>query len=110
MTEEKMKYGPLPPWAIGYAKGELVLGAQLPTQDGRRCGNAHIIRIEPYEFTPYGMEDAPEDSPHRLYSLLTDAGTELILSAGEVAELFYPPVWVSDVKDVWRKFGPREGV
>ena len=40
MTQEEMMEGPVPEWAIDRAKGKLVLGAQLPTRDGRKCGNA----------------------------------------------------------------------
>ena len=106
-TPEEFYEGPLPPWAIGYAKGELVLGAQLPTRDGRCCGNGHIIKDEPCEYTPWGMEDAPEDSPHRLYTVMTDAGSIMQMNKTEVRDQFYPPVWVSDVEDVIRKFGPK---
>jgi len=99
MTEEEMMEGPLPEWAVGRAKGELVLGAQLPTRDGRRCGNAHIVD----RYTTMLLDKA-----QFIWVVLTDAGTTMRLTDGEVAELFHPPVWVSDVNDVWRKFGPRE--
>lgn len=97
MTEEEMHHGPLPPWAIGYAKGEYVLGAQLPTRDGRRCGNAHIIdqSVEPV----HGQT---------VFQILTDAGSDMRLLASEIYELFYPPVWVSDVGEVIRKFGRNQ--
>lgn len=35
----------LPEWAIGKAGGLYLIGAQLPTRDGRRMGNAHIIDV-----------------------------------------------------------------
>ena len=100
MTEEEMMEGPLPPWAIDRARGKPVLGAQLPTRDGRRCGNAHIVDIaEP------GEGEWSMGQP--VYHLLTDAGSEMRMTFSEMREQFYPPVWVSDVNAVWRKFGPR---
>ncbi|GEK52379.1 hypothetical protein [Vreelandella venusta] len=83
----------LPEWAIGRTDGEYVLGAQLPTRDGRRTGNAHIVGLE---------------QDHRTggtnYVILTDAGTELVMDADELDECFYPPKYVSDVKQVIAKF------
>lgn len=86
-----------PEWAVRSTNGELVLGASLPTRDGRRCGNAHIINSK----FPIGTDFKQE------YVVLTDAGTEMILNEAEVIELFHPPQWVSNVEEVKRKFGPR---
>lgn len=84
----------LPPWAIGLAHGELAIGAQLPTRDGRRCGNAHIIEaVEGY----LGMNKL-------IYIVLTDAGTRMRLSADEIGEFFHPPRYISSVMDVLNKF------
>ena len=83
---------PLPEWAAGLAKGELVMGAQLPTKDGRRIGNAHIVDIDE---TPYGD----------MYTVLTDAGNYLALGGAEVGELFFPPRYVSNVGEVIARFG-----
>lgn len=88
---------PMPDWAIGRAGGMYLIGAQLPTRDGRRMGNAHIVDT----LVP------PEDSVlagRQQYRILTDAGTELVLTAQELEECFHPPEWVSDVKEVQRKF------
>jgi hypothetical protein len=90
MTEEDWMKGPLPEWAIGRTEGRYVLGAQLPTRDGRRCGNAHIIDIAGDNRSPF--------------LCLTDAGTELRLTASEVRELFHDPKWVSYVPDVLQRF------
>lgn len=87
----------LPPWAIGHAEGQLVPGAQLPTRDGRRIGNAHVLEVFEIHFV-----QNPQPTP--LYSVLTDAGNVLSLMEAEVGELFYPPQWVSDVDEVVRKF------
>lgn len=85
---------PIPDWAIGRCNGEYVLGAQLPTRDGRRCGNAHIIHIEPARW----------DKTVLVHTVLTDAGSEMRLTANELNEAFYPPKWVSSVDDVIRRF------
>lgn len=87
-----------PHWAIATCNGELIVGAQLPTRDGRRTGNAHIVHIG----------TAPWDANLELYTVLTDAGTVLKLLASEVVELYYQPQWVSDVREVMRKFKDRD--
>lgn len=84
----------LPEWAIATTSGDLVPGAQLPTRDGRRCGNAHIIEVTTSKF----VDNEP------LYIVMTDAGSIMRLNSVEVAELFYPPKWVSDVDEVKRRF------
>lgn len=88
---------PIPDWAIGRCNGAYVLGAQLPTRDGRRCGNAHIIDIEP----------ASWDKTVLVHIALTDAGNTMKLTLNELEELFYPPMWISPVKGVIRKFGTK---
>ena len=88
----------MPHWAIGRANGELVLGAQLPTRDGRRCGNGHIVAIAPARWDP----------DVTLSHVLTDAGTHLKLTGEEVTELYYQPIWVSDVYEVLLKFKDRD--
>lgn len=77
-----------PVWAIGCTDGELELGAQLPTRDGRRCGNARIIEITKGRGLLAGKD---------IYVVLTDAGTRLHLTEAEVRELFHAPEWVSAV-------------
>jgi hypothetical protein len=92
MTDER-EY-PLPEWAIAELDGScLPPGAQLPTKDGRRTGNAHVIEVIP------GALGVPT-----LFRVLTDAGTEMKLTVNEVDELFHRPRWQSDVGDVERKF------
>lgn len=86
---------PMPDWAINRAHGEYVLGAHLPTRDGRKAGNAHIIAFEYGTGVLNGME---------IFVLLTDAGSELRLIKEEIADLFYRPEWVSDVERVKRTF------
>lgn len=84
----------LPDWATSATHGELVLGAQLPTKDGRKVGNAHIVDIRP------GCLGTGKE----YYTVLTDAGSRIHLTRVEIGELFYPPTWVSDVAEVERKF------
>jgi hypothetical protein len=98
MTEEEMMEGPLPEWAIDRTDGTLYNGVQLPTRDGRRCGNAHVI----------GFSANYKTTGLNVYHVLTDAGTVMRLTEGEVTELFYPPKWVSRVPDVIRKFRPGD--
>lgn len=72
---------PLPEWAerqvIPDWRADLQLHAQLCTRDGRKCGNAVIIRV-------FG----------RYYGVLTDMGTELVLNRDEVMQLFHPPRFI----------------
>ena len=70
-----------PIWAIGRADSSIALGAQLCTKDGRRIGNACVVA---------SVENS--DS----VSILTDAGTRLVLNATEVDELFHPAIWLMD--------------
>jgi hypothetical protein len=86
---------PGPPWAIGRTRGQFVLGAQLATRNGRRTGNAHIV----------GFRDGLAG---RVAEVLTDAGNRMSLTHRELADLFHPPRWVSDVADVLARFGRPE--
>lgn len=83
----------LPSWALKRAAG-LEEGAQLPTRDGRKTGNAHIVRISP----------APRGRMGLQYLILTDAGNSFVMSEAEVESQYYPPEWVADVHDVVAKF------
>lgn len=87
----------LPHWAIAKNDGKLVLGAMLPTRDGRLHGNAHIIEItaDPYR------------TGKQLYVVLTDAGKTIRFNEGEIKNSFYKSEWISDVQEVIRKFSPR---
>lgn len=91
---------PIPEWAIGRTEGKYIIGAQLPTKDGRRTGNAHIIDI--YKKT-YNKRK------YTIHLVLTDAGTEIQCTENELKELFYPTEWLSDVNRVVKRFGfPKE--
>ena len=89
----------LPPYAIRRAReGMLEVGAQLCTRDGRRMGNAHIIKAK------LGVLG----TGRLYYTLLTDAGTVLTMNSTEINECFWPPRLISDVNEVLRKFARTE--
>lgn len=76
--------GLLPPWAIGEALGDYTLpGALLPTRDGRRTGNAILVK----------------EKRHGTFFVVTDSGNYLLMTLEEMKQLFYPPKWVSRVWD-----------
>ena len=76
----------LPDWAVGTTDGAVTPGAQLCTRDGRRIGNA-VVRGPQVE------------KNGRLYwPILTDAGTDLLLTEREVDERFWPPCWVMEIE------------
>lgn len=84
---------PMPAWAIRKAAG-LEEGSHLPTRDGRRMGNSHIVSIHPSPRGRMGLN----------YLILTDAGNSIVLSEPEINEYFYPPEYVADVDEVIAKF------
>lgn len=59
----------------------LTVGTRLPTRDGRRVGNAIVI--------DFGRV---EDTEVEVYTIRTDFGSVLRMTAGELPEFFYPPV------------------
>jgi len=75
---------PLPPWATGRTS-EICIGSQLSTRDGRRRGNACVT----------GREEIPEIGT--VWHVLTDAGNSSRFTAGEIDEIYYPPMWTMDV-------------
>ena len=76
---------PMPDWAIGLATKATEIGAQLCTRDGRRIGNAVTMD---WPVPAHGLQVA---------KVLTDTGNELLLTEGELAELFYEPCWLMDI-------------
>lgn len=69
-----------PHWATGRTKSYDVIGALLPTRDGRRVGNACVVGRGHIMNVHY-------------MKVLTDAGTLLRLTKQELKELFHPPEW-----------------
>jgi hypothetical protein len=85
----------LPPWAIGLADPEkLQAGTQLCTRDGRRFGNAHIL----------DSRESRYQVGETVYSVLTDAGNLMVMSAKEIAQGFYPPRYIANLDEVKQKF------
>lgn len=77
---EELWEEPLPEWATGLnPEKELRVGTQLCTRDGRRMGNARIMRV--------GTLSKEIDTP--LYVCETDRRNRIRLVAEEVHELFH---------------------
>ena len=81
----EMLIGPLPEWASGfnYAK-EIMVGTQLLTKDGRKTGNAYIIRRY------INSQD--------IWLILTDAGNTFIMNELEIEKQFYIGNYLSTSK------------
>lgn len=95
MYEFTQSYGPIPDWAVDRNWAyELVPGAQLLTKDGRKTGNAHIVRIP----------NKPTPDCETYYHCLTDAGNQMRLSAEELEGMFHIGDWISDPARVIRDF------
>ena len=72
---------PLPEWAESYNEyREIKERAQLCTKDGRRCGNARVIRLVTKE--QCGMSND-------YWFVRTDVGTTMHLLTEEVNEMFH---------------------
>lgn len=79
-----------PEWVKGRIEdGKIVLGAQLPTKDGRRIGNAVVYALS-------GTLELNGES-HYVYEIITDAGSSVKMLEEEIAEAFYPPEWIIDI-------------
>ena len=83
----------IPPWATKRAAG-LEVGAQLPTRDGRKTGNAHIVRITP----------APRGRIGLHYLILTDGGNSFVMTEPEIEAQYYPPEFVGNLSQIIKKF------
>lgn len=84
----------IPEWAVRKACGVLEIGTQLPTKDGRRFGNGHIIDIEHRSIGRHA----------HVYTVLTDAGNRIKLTAVEIEQCFHEPQWIADIGEVIVKF------
>ena len=79
-----------PEWIKGRVEsGRIVLGAQLPTKDGRRIGNAVVYALS-------GMIDLNGEE-HHVYEIITDAGSSVKMIEKEIADAFYPSEWIIDI-------------
>lgn len=102
MEEFQLSRGQLPDWAIDWNWGyELVPGAQLLTKDGRRHGNAHILRVE-----GKAPDERIDPYDERRFYCITDAGSCInALSAAELENSFWIGEWISDSKTLIARFG-----
>lgn len=97
MYEFTQSFGPIPDWAVGRNFAyELVPGAQLCTKDGRRTGNAHIVKTTALMYGLVGES--------LVYECLTDAGSKFTFTEVELLEAFRIGDWISDPERVIRDF------
>lgn len=75
---------PWPLWATGRAQGYTDIGAQLCTRDGRKIGNAVVVE---WPIEQHGLSVA---------KIVTDAGTTMLFTEGELAAFFHCPVFLMD--------------
>lgn len=76
---------PLPHWADKKLNGELEKYAQLSCRDGRKLGNAIIIRVYEESVLPEFLKG---QGP--LYEIMTDFGNVLRLHTAEIEEAYHP--------------------
>ena len=101
MYEFTNSFGPTPDWAVDRNWDySLVPGAQLCTKDGRRTGNAHIIKATTLMYGLVGES--------LVYECLTDAGSKFTFTEVELLEAFTIGDWISDPVRVLKDFD-REG-
>lgn len=90
--DEQFKREVLPEWVTAYKPdGVVEVGRQLCTKDGRRCGNAFVLRegngIPALVFIP-------------TWEIITDAGNKLICTQDEINELFYIGEYISRLNSI----------
>lgn len=96
MEEFELSHGPIPDWAQARNWAyELVPGAQLCTRDGRRTGNAHIIKTDIVAAGPVAVP---------VFACLTDAGSKFVFNETELLDAFTIGDWISDVSRVLKDF------
>ena len=88
----------MPKWAIRKSNTTFLdlsyseIGAQLLTRDGRKTGNAFVNSLKMHKHVDMFVE------------IVTDAGSKVTLTIGELKELFYPPEYIMDINEARRKF------
>lgn len=101
MYEFTNSFGPIPDWAVDRNWDySLVPGAQLCTKDGRRTGNAHIIKATALMYGLVGES--------LVYECLTDAGSKFTFTEVELLGAFTIGDWISNPVRVLKDFD-REG-
>lgn len=83
--------GYLPKWAIGLSNGELQLGVQLCTKDGRRVGNGFVVDIWDIE-------------RFQLYIVMTDAGNTMLLTVEEINEYYHIGLYICSQERIYKDF------
>jgi hypothetical protein len=74
----------LPPWADRLAHGDYrVVGAMLPTRDGRKMGNATLL-----------LWTLSKSGDAAVATIRTDAGNEVRMTERELEDQFWPPTWL----------------
>lgn len=108
LTAFELSRGPLPEWAADWNwKRSLVVGAQLMTKDGRRMGNAHIVKTTVVE-SPAKVCPSNPYGEVTYYECITDAGSNFTLSAEEINEAFWIGDFLSTPERIIKDFD-REG-
>ena len=79
--------GQLPEWAIALRHGEIPVGVQLCTKDGRRVGNGFLMHIWDSELFP-------------LYIVLTDMGNTMQLTLEELNEYYHVGMYVCSLQRI----------
>lgn len=101
LTAFQLSRGPLPEWAANWNwNRSLVEGAQLMTKDGRRMGNAHIVKKE--------FRGKGEIIDSIVYVCITDAGSTFTLSEKEIHNAFWIGEFLSKPERIIKDFD-REG-
>jgi len=76
----------LPSWADKALNGKVELYAQLSTKDGRKFGNALVVRVYTEDQLPSFLRGNGS-----IYEVVTDFGHFLRLNDEELEEDFHPP-------------------
>lgn len=96
MEEFELSHGPIPDWAVARNWDySLVPGAQLCTRDGRRMGNAHIVKTDIIAAGPVAVP---------VFVCLTDAGSKFTHTEPELLGAFTIGDWISDPQRVIKDF------
>lgn len=85
-----------PDWAASVSDGTLQPNQQLCTRDGRRVGNAVIVR----KLTKADFE---------YWAVLTDIGTLINFTDNEIDELFYRGPYLMHAHDVEARYAKAMG-
>lgn len=110
MRDFEDSHGPFPEWAIARNFGfEYVLGTQLFTRDGRRHGNAWLVKIS----TQCRAALATRENPYgewTAYTILTEAGSLIEdCNQQELEAAFWAGDWICTIDRIAERFD-RDGL